>query len=1100
MRVDTSKWHARLQGRDSIQNYGRIHAFELTATCLSALLVTLSLVLPSFASGVSNNQTDVPSAIAQTDDSSSSSQDSSSSENSLGGGSLTESSSDSAVNASADSSFSSSKIAPDIVVRRSQSKQSSSLSTPSGTPINNSNISTLSNSNGGTYYLTERVTTSSPIYITGNTTLDLNGYGLEYTGSKSEPAFIFVQDGATLTVTDSNPGETVETNLGTSDVTGHAATLEWNGNNPSSLTYYVTKSDPKTDGLGTTETLYRETYNPGGFIVAGSSTASAVVHVASGATFNLQGGLLTLKNAYTAAGSSIYPQVVYNAGTFDMSGGYLAGVTTSYRGGGVRSVSGSTMRMSGGVIAANTAVSGGGVYMEGGTLNISGGTISGNTVSEATYNTPGEDGYGAGVFAICSSVTVSGGYVTNNKLNAQYFRQGDGFIGGGGIAVFGKNKTGSLTISGGYITGNYSLAAGGGVYAGSAYAGSYYAGLGTSFSVTGGTVAGNVAQTGEGGGIRVSYGTTGTFAVSAGQKAYITNNKCNSDFDWGGGGVFVQEGGKLICLNALITGNDAGGYGGGVGACPTGETVVTHTQGAAIYGNTDAESSMSAHMSGGGHGKNKDETVAKASETFRTNGHADYFLVRESDSNNYITAITGRMLGEGAANWDGTIDGKYATIDANSGAQAKYMVGLTSSPDEDAKASAIKAATLTISGNYAYNHGGGIMTNGGLILGEVSNIDIYPGLKLEAKKALMQDSEDAAAQLKSGAYTFVLLSPSSSNSEPPSWNDDGSLNYGGCLESARITNDKDGNLQFTANSEYSQSGRYCYYVAELPNNNDNTIFDKTIYKISATVTEEEGKRTTLLGITFKHYTVSELTVTPIVNGEERQGQAYVPHIETSDNMVTFTLTKNGKSAAAFTNELAPYTTTGSFTPQVIKHVDGGDMKEFTFELYDESGFDNGSFTGTPLQTKKTTKSEEREATVTFEKIDYKLGLSDLDTHKRGGKKTYTYYVREKQGSDSGYTYDDGYYKIVVTVQDTPATDKLSGTLTPTAKYTYVDASGKPTDVPEGKDPTFHNKYATELPSAGQAGITIAYVAGAAALGYGVWRLVKARGKSRRGGE
>lgn len=90
MRVDTSKWHARLQGRDSIQNYGRIHAFELTATCLSALLVTLSLVLPSFASGVSNNQTDVPSAIAQTDDSSSSSQDSSSSENVAGGGCLSD--------------------------------------------------------------------------------------------------------------------------------------------------------------------------------------------------------------------------------------------------------------------------------------------------------------------------------------------------------------------------------------------------------------------------------------------------------------------------------------------------------------------------------------------------------------------------------------------------------------------------------------------------------------------------------------------------------------------------------------------------------------------------------------------------------------------------------------------------------------------------------------------------------------------------------------------------------------------------------------------------------------------------------------------------
>ncbi|MEE1210250.1 MAG: hypothetical protein U0K60_09460, partial [Parafannyhessea umbonata] len=77
-------------------------------------------------------------------------------------------------------------------------------------------------------------------------------------------------------MTDSNPGKMVETNLGTSNVTGNAATLEWSGNNPSSLTYYITKSDPKSDPnddeLGTTETLYREQYTPRGFIVAGSST------------------------------------------------------------------------------------------------------------------------------------------------------------------------------------------------------------------------------------------------------------------------------------------------------------------------------------------------------------------------------------------------------------------------------------------------------------------------------------------------------------------------------------------------------------------------------------------------------------------------------------------------------------------------------------------------------------------------------------------------------------------------------------------------------------------------------------------------------------
>lgn len=970
------------------------------------------------------------------------------------------------------------------------------MDTPSGTAIDALDISKIEA--GGDYYLKSSGSTQATITITKDTTLDLNGQGVYYKGVGDNPTFIFVKNGATLTIKNSKEGSPTKT-LADSTLSkfGNAAVLAFGngGDTPTSLKYYVTESEANADTLGTTDILYQYEYvNPTGFIVGGSSggSCSAVVNVAPGSTFDLQSGFLCICNNYDKG--TINPQVVFNEGTFNLEGGYLAGGNTSQQGGGVRNMNNSAMNMSGGVIAANEANSGAGVYAaDGAKIMLSGGVISGNTVKEATYEwiDAAGPGYGGGVYAVGATVNISGGYITNNSVLAHYKDRGQGLVGGGGIAIVNNSSQAKLSVSGGHITGNFSQEAGGGLYVGREKKG-----LGANFTLSGGIVASNVAQDGEGGGIRISRDTQATFSAAEGSHAYITNNKCNSTFDWGGGGVFVQEGGKLICLNALITGNDAGGYGGGVGACPTGQTVVTHTQGAAIYGNTDAGSSLDAHTSGGGHGKNMDTTVAKDSTTFRTNGHADYFLVRDSANQDYITAVTGRMLGEGAANWDGTIDGNKATIDANSGAQAKYMVGLTSSPDEDAKASAIKAATLTISGNYAYNHGGGIMTNGGVVLGKVKSIDIYPGLSLDATKALSQQGMDASGQLKKGDYSFVLLR-SDSNSEKPSWQGN-SLSYGGCTLVDTTSNDENGSLTLRAGDDYS-SGTYRFYVVELPSTTaTTTTFDKTIYQIDASVEHEDSKDTTLLGITFKYYTVNSINVT-VISPDGNQS-SYKPMIDKSSGDVSFTLTKNGKSAAAFTNKLADYTTTGSFTPQVKKHVDGGDMKEFTFELYDESGFDNGSITGTPLQTKKTTKSEEREATVTFEKIDYKLGLSDLDTHKRGGKKTYTYYVREKQGSDSGYTYDDGYYKIVVKAQDTPATDKLAGTLKTTAKYTYVDANGKSTDVAEGKDPTFNNKYATELPSAGQAGITIAYVAGAAALGYGVWRLVKARGKSRKGGE
>ncbi|MGO5211353.1 Spy0128 family protein [Parafannyhessea sp. LCP21S3_E6] len=885
-------------------------------------------------------------------------------------------------------------------------------------------------------------------------------------------------------MTDSKPGTTVETNPGTSDVTGHVATLNWNGNNPSSLTYYVTKSDPNSEGLGTTETLYQEQYTPGGFIVAGSSKASAVVNVASGSTFNLKSGLLTLKNAYTAATSNIYPQVVYNEGTFNMSGGCLAGVTTSYRGGGVRSVSGSTMNMSGGVIADNTAVSGGGVYMDSGTLNISGGTISGNSVSAATYSTQAEDGYGAGVFAIGSSVTVSGGYITNNRLNAQYSIQGEGLIGGGGMAVFGKNSAGALTISGGYITGNYSQAAGGGVYAGR-----YGVGLG-SFSVTGGTVAANVAQTGEGGGIRVSSGTTGTFVVSAGQKAYVTNNKCNSTYDWGGGGVFVQQGGTLVVKNSLITNNTAGGYGGGVAACPTGQTVVTHVNGTAIYGNTDAGSSESAHMSSGGHGKNMDSTVAYDSPAFRTHGHADYFLVRARTNTDYIAAITGQMLGNGAANWSGSIDGTPTSIDPTSGAEAKYMVGLTASPDDDAKAAAKTAATIIFSGNYSYNHGGAIMTNGGLTLGEVSEVKIYPAMTLDATKSLKQDG--STATLSNREFTFELLR-ATSDSQKPSWNADGTLNAGGCIVSSEVTNDENGNIHFEVGEDYA-AGSYMYYLVEVPTSASDITFDKTIYRIDATVSENTRKQFKLLGITFKYYEVTNLSVTKYTytNEGSETSETFSPTYTVENNTVGLALygSQSG-TAATFSNVKAPYESTGSFTPRVTKAVTGGDMKEFTFELFTKDSAGN--------ETQVETATNDSDGNVNFAALNKKAGVTAGAGRVAltGGKRGYTtdtYYIREKNDKKTGYTYDTTVYKVNVTWQDDG-----NGKLTPMATYKKLDSDGNETSE-AGNNPTFNNKYAITLPSAGQAGITIAYIAGAVVLAYGVWRLVKARGKSRRGGE
>lgn len=855
----------------------------------------------------------------------------------------------------------------------------------------------------------------------------------------------------------------------------------------------MTESNP--DGISTTETRWQHTVTPRGFITAEDHRADSVIYMTSG-ELNIEGGTICMP--YSASHGPDCHIIYAGGGTFNLRGGYIAGgKCTSNWGGGVCLTGNATLNMSGGVITANEAKAGAGVYAaQGTTVNMTDdrAVISGNTVVEGTYDYKAEasEGYGGGIYAVGAAVKVSGGYITNNCVNASYKYRHAGLIGGGGIAIMNDSSQASLAISGGYITENYSKEAGGGIYAGRYD--KYDKGLGERFTLTGGTIASNVAQNSEGGGISISGGTTATFSVDSG-KAYITNNRCNSPDDWGGGGVFVQEKGNLCVKNALVTGNKSGGYGAGVAACPTGETVVTHTSGAAIYGNHDDVDGDSPHFSTGNeYGKNEDYDVARNDSAFTSHDHADYFLVREKSSTSYVTVVTGRMLGGGAAGWSGSVDGKAVTVDANSGIEAKYLVGMTAYPTDSAKAAGVSAATLIFSGNYAYNHGGGIMTNGGLTIGEVKNIDIYPGLKLNAKKALVQDGKDASDQLSEERYTFVLLSPISEDSAAPSWKD-GTLSYGGCTESARKTNDADGSIELNVSSEYSQSGTYTYYVAELPNPNDTSTqsYEKTIYKITADVTENESQRTTLLGITFKHYTISNLTVTPIDDG--KAGTSYQPSTTTSNSIVDFTLTKDGNSShAAFTNTLEPYSTSGSFAPEVRKHVDGGEMKEFQFELYSEDGYKNGTWDSSKLKdTKYTTKSDIPDATVTFDPINYNLGVSDLDGGK-GGTKTYTYYIREVKGEESGYTYDGGYIKVVVKLKD-----DSNGHLT-VAKdypvYSYVDANGS-----QSKDEArFVNTYAQTLPNAGQAGIALVYIAGGAALAYGLWRLIKSRHESRKGGD
>ena len=711
---------------------------------------------------------------------------------------------------------------------------------------------------GGKYRLSGESWSDRQIAITANTTIDLNGNML-YHRPGSVESFIVVQNNATLTIEDS-----AKVNDATSPVAnnpGRPAQMTWTGSNggtPQSLTYYETTSAPKSDGPGTTETTTQHTVSGFGAIVAASDGGSVqqVISVADGGTLNLNGGMITTPRDLTNNGHIIYAEGKSNETHVNINGGFITGANLNQQRGGWGGglcVAGAkvTVNMTGGVIAANKAASGGGIFADSGvTLNLSGGVISGNaTYANEINNGDNTDsgGYGGGVYTKGATVTISGSAcITNNRADARITSNhyNNGLLGGGGIA---STHGGKLTMTDGSVTANYSHEAGGGIYAG-------FWNQAITFKMTGGTIAGNESVNAEGGGLRISTGTTGVIeAASASNKVYITNNKTMTGStpgrggDWGGGGVFVQTDGTLNLRAALITKNEAGGWGGGIGACPTGQTIVTHTNGAAIYGNAD----QGANFSAGGNGKNEDSQSEYITDTFKDSGHKDFFLVRKKDgANSAIAVVLGKMLGGDSAGWQGTCDGEKITIDTNGGVEAKYMFGLEAHPTDDAMGKAQTAATTIISGNYSYTHGGGIMTNGNLVVGEVNNLSAYPNMKLHATKVLMS-ANGQLTSLEGHNYKFKLLRQD--GTKEPFWKDDRTFDMGDCSVAGEATVKPDGSITFDSGKDYS-SGQYVFYLVEKPvsgENEMNTRFDETIYKIVVTVDSSSYKTEYLMAIPIK---------------------------------------------------------------------------------------------------------------------------------------------------------------------------------------------------------------------------------------------------------
>ncbi|MDO4308179.1 MAG: SpaA isopeptide-forming pilin-related protein [Eubacteriales bacterium] len=620
-------------------------------------------------------------------------------------------------------------------------------------------------------------------------TLDLNGHTI--TGENITPtstgqakSVFDIRNGISLRILDS-AWSAEEFVVKTEAEDGIPASAEFN-RAEKKLTYYVMDSTASSTRGATIEKTYQYVVTGQGMITAQGN----LFYITDGGSLTLQSGMITGDER------SVY----MDGGTLNLDGGYICGNVpgADVYGGAIWAVGG-TINQSGTVLAANSAEVGGAIYAQNADINITGGVISGNIATGAgdSYEWAGQHHGGGGIFCSGTAVDINGdplsvvnmegGYLTcNTALTGTYFN------GGGGALLAGNTR---FNFSGGYITGNYTNGTGGGLYTDF--------GDSVTVTMTGGYVSGNYAKNAEGGGISIDNGNTGY--IYAG---HITNNETATAGHWGGGGLFCADGAYLYMTGVLVVNNDAGGFGGGVAGCSTGRVYICIDDGGAIFDNSAAGKNGSNSDSV----KPEDWTYAFNSEVFMKNGYADYFCALNS-------VISGKMLGEGAANWHGSADGQAVSAGRNDTLEANYVMGLTAAPSEHDKNAANMHAAVFVNGNRSNTHGGGILCNGYLIMGTPETVELGSGLELSGQKVLIQDNGQNADALTPGAFHFTLTD-----------------------ENGRAvavgTNDEYGQISFDKRLSFNREGTYTYYLKEDELENASVMTDSTEYKITVTVMKD----------------------------------------------------------------------------------------------------------------------------------------------------------------------------------------------------------------------------------------------------------------------
>ncbi len=346
--------------------------------------------------------------------------------------------------------------------------------------------------------------------------------------------------------------------------------------------------------------------------------------------------------------------------------------------------------------AQNNGVSG--IYADGcDNLVITDSTFSGNNASN-----------GGGIFIRNhkGNICIKGNIVSNNTVNSD----------GGGIYIFesaSSAASGDFAVTDNVISGNTAGRDGGGIY----FRTEYYVTASDSvgdFDLSGNTITQNKANSGYGGGIELLVDVEGRAVVI--KSGIIAKNSAY----WGGGidSSYSVCQSVLHLYNAVITGNEAGFRGGGIWACPSSETTMNVTFGAAIYGNT-ATGRISAW------------TYGPSGDDIRFEGY-NTDAVNTGDANGYAY-VSERALGGTLMDWyadDDSRGNRYekgadrvdVTSERYTGHAASF--GLHGELSDEGISLAEEDALLYITGNTSETVGGGIATNTPVEFGEATSLTV----------------------------------------------------------------------------------------------------------------------------------------------------------------------------------------------------------------------------------------------------------------------------------------------------------------------------------------------------------------------------------------